>query len=159
MRRRWTALILLATAPVALTAEPFAPAITIQARQRPTMEGVLIELSLTNASAHPLRLYQADLPWGVRRSISITLDSLRTHECVPPPTTESIDDPGPGVATIQPHETISGTIRLDTRFPALNDELSRSDVIAYWSYTVKSVDGGQSEREFGGLLLSRTKPK
>jgi hypothetical protein len=158
MRRIWTALILLA-APAALAAEPSAPAITIQARQKPSMEGILIELSLTNASSHPLRLYQADLPWGVRRSISITLDSLRTRECVPPPTTEPIDDPGPGVATIQPHATISGTLRLDTRFPALKDELSRSDVIAFWSYTVKSVDGVQSEREFGGLLLSRTTPK
>jgi hypothetical protein len=155
MQGRLTALFVLAAAPAVLAVEPSALSIEIQTRQAQSMDGILIELSLTNVSAHPVRLYKGDLPWGVRRSITVTLDSLRTHECVPPPMTEPIDDPGPSIATIQPHETISGTLRLDARFPALKDELSRSDVIAFWSYTVRSVEGVQSERAFGGILLSR----
>jgi len=56
------------------------------------------------------------------------------------------DDPGPGMVTLRPGDTMSGKISLKNRFPGLEDlSKEKKDAIIFWSYELRSNDGESIE--------------
>lgn len=110
-----------------------------------------LELKVRGTSAIEIR--EGSLPWGVRRSIILVgafADGSGLADLI-----LYIDDPGPGHITLQPAETVKGTIDLRRRFWHLQEKVRETDVIVFWSYQLKPVGADALERVGGWVLLPR----
>lgn len=112
-----------------------------------------LSFSLINNSDHPVRIFEANLPWGVRTSLTLLLVPAGIDQ-TPIAASHYIDDPGPQVIVIAAHSEVAGAINLDDRCPGLSKVNTKNDVLAFWSYELLSVDGVRGKRTFGGALLT-----
>ena len=112
-----------------------------------------LEVTLTNREDKTIKLYRSSLPWGNVYSmviVGVELDgSNETLDSGP-----IIDDAGPDSVLVQPHATTVGSINLLKRLPRLQEALEKSDVVVFWSYQLKTIDGEVSERTGGSVVLS-----
>jgi len=58
--------------------------------------------------------------------------------------------------TIQPGESVEGRISLKDRFPSIEALANKHDVVVFWSYDLRSVEGRQFPRLGGWLLIPKT---
>lgn len=126
----------------------------VQGNSTPTWT---LEVSLTNETPKPLTLYQHSEPWAGYYStllVAVKLDPMGTVIESNTP----VDDPGPGTITIQPGQTRTGQISLARHFPGFAEALADRDVIIFWSYQMKPVDGDPLPRVAGHVLFAKTKP-
>lgn len=115
-------------------------------------DALLIELR--SRSTQPLTVYEYSLPWAGLHSlilVAVKADALGT----PIVKELAIDDPGPATVTIQPGDTLSGSITLASRFPEFRSARSARDVIVFWSYRLEPIDVAAGERGGGFVLFPR----
>jgi hypothetical protein len=112
-----------------------------------------LSFSMINNSDHPVRIFEANLPWGVRTSLTLLLVPAGIDQ-TPLAASHYIDDPGPQVIVIAAHSEVAGTVNLDDRCPGLGKVNGKHDVLAFWSYELPSADGVRGQRTFGGALLT-----
>jgi len=102
----------------------------------------------------PVSVYRASLPWATVQSlllVAVKLDALGTViEQVFP-----IDDPGVDRITLHPEQVLEGDIPLQVRFPGLAAAHREWDVMIYWTYQLKTVDGMAFERVSGSVFLPK----
>jgi hypothetical protein len=83
--------------------------------------------------------------------IAVNTDAGGTMlEKVPP-----IDDPGPARITIQPGETLAGTVSLVSRFPGFLEALRDRDVVVFWSYQFQPIGTAPLPRAGSWVLFSK----
>jgi hypothetical protein len=114
--------------------------------------GATLQLELSYHGDRPVELYRADLPWGSVHSLilaAVRLDPFGSPlEQVFP-----IDDPGPETVVIDPGDALAGSVDLAARFPALAADRQAHDVMVFWTYQPRDVEGLGFERLSGSLLL------
>jgi hypothetical protein len=152
--RMAVSLILLFSGSLAHCNERFISEIKVTAVAAKTSTGAWqLNFSLINNSDHPVRIFSANLPWGVRTSLTLLLVPAGIDQD-PLGASRYIDDPGPEVTVIAAHSQAAGTVNLVDRYPDLAKVNGKRDVLAFWSYELRSVDGFRGERAFGGALLT-----
>ena len=113
-------------------------------------EDSILNLTLTVSSDAPISMYESDLPWGNAYSTVILAATVRG---VPLQREAPIDDPGPSTRSLHNGQRLVGKIRLNDRFPELRRELRKNDVLIFWSYEGKTVDGRKLSRSGGWHAL------
>jgi hypothetical protein len=69
--------------------------------------------------------------------------------------TSLIDDPGPDTVTVEPNETLAGSISMVERFPRFLDALTEHDIVVFWSYEFQPLDAPPLGRVGGCTLFSK----
>lgn len=113
-----------------------------------------LKFIVNNESGRAVKIFESDLPWGVRKSLVLLVLPAGIDQTPLSPSLY-IDDPGPTNLTIPPRATIIGTVHLRDRFPDLDSERKHRDLLVFWSYQLRVADGTLGPRFFGGLLLPR----
>ena len=118
-------------------------------------EPLMLNVKLTWQGEAPLVVNSAWLPWGRFYGMLVvaTNSAPLSRPLESPP---RIDDPMGKQLTIQPGESLEGRISLKERFPSIEVAASRHDLVVFWSYELRSVDGRQLPRLGGWLLIPKT---
>jgi hypothetical protein len=113
----------------------------------------IVQMTLENRSASPLRLYRAQLPWHGGGHLSLAafgdagfdkpLEQIGVFA-------ETFDS---SIVTIAPGQSLSGTLYLGNRFRHLDDTLKRSSVTLFWSYALETPGGGPTKQLLGGTIV------
>ena len=118
------------------------------------LEHDALRIELTSRSSRVFTVYEHSLPWVGQHSlllIAVTADALGS----PIEKLLAIDDPGPATITIEPGQTLGGSISLPSRFPEFCRARSERDVIVFWSYRLEPIDTPAGERLGGFVLFPR----
>ncbi len=125
--------------------------IDVQAQSSPDLH---LDVTLKNTTAAAVTIYEHALPWVGSNSmllIAVKTDAVGTVLEKRSP----VDDPGPATITIQPGETLTGTIQLVSRFPGFLDALEERDVIVFWSFQIQPKDLPALTRLAGHAFFSK----
>ncbi len=114
-------------------------------------------ISLQNRSDTELEIAFMYAPWMFRPGFVLVLVTARGQEIIPE--FLAIEDPPIGSITLKPREKIQGVYCLSLRWPSLADELKHDDVIVFWSYQFRSLEGEcrKFQRQGGWLQISKEK--
>lgn len=115
-------------------------------------KALAIKMELALKPDKAVTIYESDLPWKNHDSIVIVAANLRGE---PLNRSLPIDDPGPATIEIKGQYESRGTIDLQYQFPTLADEINKRDVLIFWSYQLRSIDGVPSERVGGWFLVPK----
>jgi hypothetical protein len=118
-------------------------------------KGHVLRLSLTNRDSSPLTLNEIMLPWGSMYATALT--ALEVADPIAPGTvlerTRVLDDPLGVTITINAGERRDGKIDLAEQFPTLSQSLRRNDVVVFWSYVGRVVNGKPMSRSGGFVVV------
>lgn len=109
-----------------------------------------LQISLTNVSNNAIGMRQADLPWGSRDSLYISAFARKRWNALNPVFPEQY--PQSVNLTIQPGETLKGSIDLTYYLTMINKYLKNDDVIVFWFYSPKTIDE-KTLGEYGDWLV------
>jgi hypothetical protein len=113
-----------------------------------------LDVELTNSSNEPLEVYEHSLPWVGWYSLLLIAAKTDAPGTVLEKKTP-VDDPGPGTTTLQPGQTLKGSISLVDRFPGFVEAVSSRDVIVFWSYQLQPLKGPALPRTAGYVLFPK----
>jgi len=119
------------------------------ALQQPKANQYVLHVTLKNSGATTLSTLRHRLPWGNTYSLLVV---AATEGGKLPNESFLIDDPTFVEIQIKPGEILEGDVPLNLRFRDLPDEVTKHDVIIFWSYRMQLQNGNYLER-FGGWLL------
>jgi hypothetical protein len=106
-------------------------------------------LTVTSAAATRVTFYKYLLPWGNVNSIilvAVTARGETLQRDMP------IDDPSADKISLNPNESVSGSIDLRKAFRGLDRALATSDVNLFWAYNAPK-ELGIATRSGGWVLL------
>jgi hypothetical protein len=114
----------------------------------------VLTLALIYRGERELQVYEADLPWKNTYSLLLVgaeTDAVGTRLEKHYP----IDDPGPAIIALKPGQVLTGEIDLTDRFRDLPRVNQRRDVIIFWSYQLRPLQGGALPRVGGWVLIPK----
>ena len=114
----------------------------------------LLNLKLKVGGTSTIKIYESDLPWKVRYKIMLVAALADGSGRVAEPILY-ISDPGPGTITVQPGETLTGSVNLLTRFRNLEQIVRETDVVIFWSYRLAPINDEPLKRVGGWVLVPR----
>ena len=136
------------------------PALSLaQAQAEPRLEvtaravdGVFVEFDVELKFREPVEFQESDLPWGTAYSV---LAALVTNQgrCIE--RSWPVDDPRPLVVTLRPNERLSGRVDLRRLWPSIIRERRGRDLVFFWTYGPKTMDGRSLQRSGGAVLLAK----
>lgn len=115
-------------------------------------------LELGNTSSNALSMVKSSLPWEWRYSLWVKAfedDAIGSPlDEAFPPADRPIQE---RTLTIQPGESLEGTIDLTTRFPDLDEVLKRRSVVIFWNYA-QDIQGheGNTLRLYGSAVIPKS---
>lgn len=117
-----------------------------------------LDIQLEYYGKEQVTIYRSNLPWGIRYSlllVPIVLDPIKTRL----EESQYIDDPGPEQLILNPGDKLSGTVKLLNRFPDLGKVAQERDVIIFWSYQFRSIEGQVFQRLSGAVIIPKQPTK
>ena len=117
--------------------------------QRPLLLHMIVNCGARNRAT----IYKYLLPWGNVISIvlvAVTASGESLQRDMP------IDDPSPQKISLEPGESVSGTIDLRKSFRSLDSALAKGDVNLLWAYNAPR-ELGIAPHSGGWILLRRRK--
>jgi hypothetical protein len=115
----------------------------------------LLQFELSYGGEKPLALSERSLPWESHRDlllVAIPLDAARSPLAAP-------DSPSPDLPTtsltLDPGDSLSGSVNVSSRFPGLTAALQKTDVMVFWSHQLRALEGATLPRLTGGVVLPR----
>jgi hypothetical protein len=115
----------------------------------------ILRIDLQNKTHQVLKTYTARLPWANRHSLYVHLVTAGGRPARALDLPLFIDDSSPGQTTIRPGETITGELNIAAWCPEVKQAITEGDVMLFWSYQFRPVDGEGAERTGGFLLLPK----
>jgi len=115
-----------------------------------------LQFKISNPITNTIEFNSADLPWASRYSIILTMvenDAGHTVIAEELP----VVDPIMGTQKMPPGGVLEGKVILHTRFRDLLNVLTRREVILFWSYQLKPLNGPAFPRCGGWLLIPQAK--
>lgn len=137
----------------AMAGEPSYIRISVSPAKLPSNDWQL-EIHLEYYGKDQVAIYRSNLPWGIRDSlllVPIVLDPIKTRL----EEAQYIDDPRPEQLILNPGDKLSGTVRLLNRFPDLGKVAQERDVIIFWSYQLRPIEGQAFQRLSGAVMIPR----
>src|SRR5262245_51383419 len=104
-----------------------------------------LQMRLTNEAADPVEMPAQQLPWSNAYSTLVVAVETDGPGTVLDRSTP-VDDPVVGMVTVQPHESLTGQIDLGARFPGLTAALAERDVVVFWSWQLRPLNGQPGPR-------------
>lgn len=122
--------------------------------ERPSAAPFILKLVLKYTGDKEVAIYKSSLPW--ENTYILILTAVEADATGTP--LESyfrIDDPGPSTMTVKPGQVLVGEIDLTRRFRNLSRAIQQRDVIIFWSYQFRPIDGAPPPRIGGWLVIPK----
>ena len=120
-----------------------------------TLEPLRLEITLRSGTNQSVVINKSQLPWATRYAMVLVAaksDSEALEKVLP------VEDPARKQISVEPGQTLSGTLDLDGMFEGLDEARKKSDVHLFWAYQAPPElnIGGWSG---GWILLPQSKTK
>ena len=111
-----------------------------------------VRVTVTNSGQKAVRFHEADLPWHPYSNRLVL--ALLSDDILKTPIERALiaADPIIGTVSISPGKSLTGEVNLRYSYPTLIRDLSKKDVLLFWSYKPVSIRGSEGER-LGGFLV------
>ncbi len=114
-----------------------------------------LQFDLRYTGETPLVLYEGSLPWKNPRDLLLLACTLNAANTRLVSSEVPVQDMPPTPLTLNPGDTLSGSLNLSARLPGLGEALRGSDVVLFWSHEMKSVEKQPLQRLNGGAVIPR----
>lgn len=114
-----------------------------------------LQFELRYTGETPLVLYEGSLPWKNPRDLLLVACALNAVNTRLVPSDVPARDLPPTPLTLNPGDTLSGSVNLSARLPELAEAIHGSDVVLFWSHALKSADSQPLPRLNGGAVIPR----
>jgi hypothetical protein len=112
--------------------------------------GTSAECVLTLDGRDSVEVFTSDLPWASDDSTTwVAVQPGRT----PLEQTLPVEDPGSDTTVIKPGAVLRGRVDLARQFESLQAKSSTGEVVVFWTYRLRTVDGRTSNRVGGWLSM------
>jgi hypothetical protein len=114
-----------------------------------------LRIAFKNVSSKTLKMFRSNLPWGIISSMIVVAVRQKgrgeaVEKAVPP-----IDDQGGDTVDIRPGQTLNGEINLEYFIKSLDQERTNGDLLLFWSYEPRFIDGPTVPRISGAVELKK----
>lgn len=128
--------------------------VRVEPEVTPTSEDYL-RVIFKNVSSKTLQMFRSNLPWGIISSMIVVAVRQKgrgeaVEKAVPP-----INDPGFDPVAIRPGQTLIGEINLEYFIKNLDQERKNGDLLIFWSYEPRFIDGSTVPRISGAVELKK----
>lgn len=114
-----------------------------------------LQFDLRYTGETPLVLNEGSLPWKNPRNLLLVACALNAANTRLVPADVPVRDLPPTPLTLNPGDTLSGSLNLSATLPGLAEVIRGSDVILFWSHEMKSADKQPLPRLSGGAVIPR----
>jgi hypothetical protein len=114
-----------------------------------------LQFELRYTGETPLVLTEGSLPWKNPRDLLLVACALNAAKTRLAPSEAPMRDVPPTSLTLNPGDTLSGSVNLSARLPGLAEAIQGSDVVLFWSHEMKSSDSQPLPRLNGGAVIPR----
>ena len=114
-----------------------------------------LQFELRYTGEAPLILSERSLPWKNPRDLLLVACALNAADTRLAPADLPLRDLPSTSLTLNPGDTLSGSVNVSARFPGLATAIRASDVILFWSHELKSQGSQEFPRRTGGVVLPR----
>ena len=137
-----------------IASQTIAPKVTVSVTNDGS--GLSLVFVLRNDGVSELSFNRSDLPWFPNEHTSLLLVAVDQPDRPIGPTLDWVSLL-PGRVTIPPGGMMSGTVNLKRRFHRIGRLLKQGEVMLFWAYKPKVIEGKSLEWT-GGLLMLKSKP-
>jgi hypothetical protein len=113
-----------------------------------------LNLALRYSGKAKHSFYAADLPWGIKSSITLVVftieESPKLLEPVP-----LIDDPSPNRVQVRPGQKLDGQIALRQRYKSADLKVDRYPLAICWTYEMRKISAGSKDVASDCSVLKR----
>jgi hypothetical protein len=117
--------------------------------------GWRLQFELRYTGETPLVLSEGSLPWRNPRDLLLVACALNAANARLAAADTPMRTLPPTSVTLNPGDTLSGSVNLTSKLPGLGAAIQASDVILFWSHEMKSVDSHALPRMNGGVVIPR----
>jgi hypothetical protein len=114
-----------------------------------------LQFDLRYTGETPLVVYEGSLPWKSPRELLLIACALNAADARLAPAEAPTRDLPPNSLTLNPGDTLSGSVDLSARLPGLAEAIQASDVVLFWSHEMKSAEKQSLPRLNGGAVIPR----
>jgi len=114
-----------------------------------------LQFELRYTGDTPLAVTEGSLPWKNPHDLLLVARKLTGAGVSLSETNSPPRDLPSSSFTLNPGDTLSGSVNLSARLPELATAIRESDVILFWSHEVKSADSQALPRLNGGVVIPR----
>jgi hypothetical protein len=114
-----------------------------------------LQFELRYTGEAPLAVTEASLPWKNPNDLLLVARKLTGAGTSLSEANSAVRELPPSSVTLNPGDTLSGSVNLSTRLPELATAVRESDVILFWSQEMKSADSQALPRLNGGVVIPR----
>lgn len=114
-----------------------------------------LQFDLRYTGETPLVVNEGSLPWKNPRELLLVACALNASNTRLVPADAPLRDLPPSSLTLNPGDTLSGSVNLSTSFPGLAEAIHASDVVLFWSHEMKSAEKQTLPRLNGGAVIPR----
>ena len=114
-----------------------------------------LQFELQYTGERPLVVSERSFPWKSPRDLLLVVTplnaaSMRLAEFDVPP--QALPQ---AFLTLNPGDTVTGSVNLSARFPGLAAAIRESEVIVFWSHQIRSMESPPLSRLNGGVVITR----
>ena len=114
-----------------------------------------LQFDLRYTGETPLVVYEGSLPWKTPRGLLLVACALNASNTRLVPADTPVRDVPLNPLTLNPGDTLSGSVNLSARLPGLTEAVQASDIVLFWSHEIKSADKQSLPRLNGGAVIPR----
>ncbi len=114
-----------------------------------------LQFDLRYTGEAPLVVYEGSLPWKNPRDLLLVACALNAANSRLVSADSPKRDLPQNPLTLNPGDTLTGSVNLSASFPGLTEAIQASDVVLFWSHEMKSAEKQSLPRLNGGAVIPR----
>jgi hypothetical protein len=115
----------------------------------------VLQFELRYTGEAPIVVDERSLPWKSSRDLILEAFQLNPAKTRLSPPEMAMRDLPRAPVTLNPGDTLLGSVNLSVRLPELATALRESDVIVFWSNQIRSTENPAPPRLNGGVVIPR----
>jgi hypothetical protein len=113
-----------------------------------------LQFDLQYVGEKPIVLSERSLPWKSPRDLLLVATPLNSARTRLAEFDSPAQAPSQAFLTLNPGDTLAGSVNLSARFPGLAAAIQEGEVIVFWSQQIRSMESAGLPRLNGGVVLS-----
>lgn len=135
---------------------PEAPVQEVQLSVLPSegaSDKLTLDLKLSYRGQQRILISESSLPWRMEHSLLLLAVCLDGKNRVIPET-YSLENPSPNAISLEPGQSLMGSVNLSERFPTLRDCVQNHEALVFWSFQLKPRGSSPYPRLNGGVSIA-----
>jgi hypothetical protein len=118
-----------------------------------TSAGLTLDLKLWYQGQQKIRISESSLPWRMQHSLLLLAVCLDGKNRVIQET-YSLENPSPNTISLEPGQSLTGSVDLLERFPTLGECVANHEALVFWSFQLKPRESLALPRVNGGVSIA-----